>query len=424
MKSGPDSLMYILSGGRGERLSPLTDERAKPAVPFGGSFRVIDFVLSNAYNSKIDKILIMTQYLTESLHGHLRDGWYPRFGNGPNTLIRTMPAEQGREGFGYSGTANAVYQKINILEQRRKSVDVVNVFGGDHIYFMNIAQFNRFHIEENADLTISAIPVKIEEAAKKFGVLSINENYELINFEEKPSYPTPIPNNPEYCLASMGNYVFKPDVLLEELAIDASKQHDKQSAKSDRENFTSSDFGNDIIPSMIKSGNRKIMVYDYKQNKVPGLSDEERIFWRDIGTIKSFFDTNIDLTLPLPELNIYNNEWPVLTYVDPRFLQPCKSVEEGKIKNSIVGNGVITNGMIHRSVVCTGSYIEQKTLVEDSVLLGEDRIGKGSWVSRVIIDKNVYVPEGTRIGINHEDDIARGLTVKDGITIVPKGHRF
>ena len=417
------TLAYILGGGSGKRLYPLTIDRAKPAVPFGGAFRVIDFVLSNLYHSQIRKICILTQYESESLHKHIKYGWYPRFGIGSEEFITALPAAQGRNGGWYLGTANAVYQKRQLINQ--ESPDIVNIFSADHIYLMDVSQMNDFHIKNNADLTISAVPMKKSIAANNLGVLQVDKNYRLIGFEEKPSNPKPIPGNEEYCLASMGNYAFNPQVLLNELENDTNKKTLMKTPDSpvDRDKFTSNDIALDIIHSMIKN-KKKIFVYNFMNNKVPGTNGKEVGFWRDIGTIDSYYEAHMDLIKKEPLLNLYNKFWNILTYIE--VVQPARIVDGGNVSESIIANGVIIEGgNIEKSVLSYDIKIQKGSSIKESILLGENIIGKNVKINKSIIEKKVNIPDNETVGIDRKKDESRGFTVTNsGITIIPKGYKF
>lgn len=423
------TLAFVLGGGRGERLNPLTRDRAKPAVPFGGMYRVIDFVLSNLYHSDIRKICVLTQYQSESLHKHIKYGWYPRFGVGKEEFITVLPARQSLHTGWYGGTADAINQNKNFIENEKPNL--VNIFGGDHIYLMDISEMNDFHIQNNADLTISAVPIKRELASKKFGVLVVDENYRLIDFEEKPEFPRGMPNNEEYCLASMGNYAFKPDVLLEELVKDSEKTtpSDKEEARDivrfNPSQFSMHDFGSDIIPEILRQ-KRKIFVYDFNKNTVLGTNESN--YWRDIGDLDQFYEANMDLRSSWPPINLYNKEWEVLTFVETQ--QPAKfvGVDESSCKfiDSIIANGVIViNSYIERSILSYNVRVDHNSNVLDSILMGNNEIGKNVLIRNSIIDKEVKIPDNEVIGDDKEKDRKRGFTISEkSITVVPKGYKF
>ncbi len=298
-------IAFVLGGGAGKRLFPLTRDRTKPAVPFGGSYRVIDFVLSNFFNSKIEKIYILTQYEPRSLEEHIMRAWVPIFGSGRQNYIRLVPPRQGTDTGWYAGTADAVFQNKRFIEENR--TDVVNIFCGDHIYLMDISQMNDYHLEKKADLTISGIPVKVELAAKRYGVLVVDEEWRLERFEEKPSKPTNIPGMPGYCLASMGNYSFNPEVLVDGLA-HLEQVKFKGDPVTRRGRFSSLDFGFDVIPTMLEH-NRKIFVYNFSENRIAGSEIVGKSYWRDIGDLDQFYAANMELIGEDPPFVLNNNEW-------------------------------------------------------------------------------------------------------------------
>ncbi len=416
-----NSLAYVLGGGRGERLGPLTESRAKPAVPFAANYRVIDFVISNLYHSGIRKVLVLTQYNSESLHRHIKLGWDRKFGLGGDQFIETMPARQNQFADWYMGTADAIYQNAHFIDKERPNI--VNVFGGDHIYLMDVSQMNDFHVGNNADLTISAIPVKRDTAAKALGVLEVDSKGRLVGFEEKPTDPKPIPGNEDYCLASMGNYTFKPSLMKEVLGRDAQKE--SSSRERVRENpikYSTHDFGFDIIPSMLEQG-KVIFVYNFSDNNVPGISQNERGFWKDIGTTLEFYNTNMMMRATVPPLNLYNSEWTVQTFVESH--QPVKTVGIGAL-DSIVSNGtIISNSKVERAVISYGVRINDGSDISDSILMGYNEIGEGVVLKKVIVDRGVKIPNGTQIGVDSKLDDLRGFTNNGhGISIVPKGYIF
>lgn len=414
---------FVLGGGVGKRLYPLTQDRAKPALPFGGSYRVIDFVLSNLIHSRIRKIYVLTQYEPRSLEEHILEGWVPIFGAGKYNMIRLLPAKEGTESGWYTGTADAINQNKRYAWEGKP--DIVNIFGGDHIYLMDISQMNEFHLSRKADLTISAIPVKIKTAAKKYGVLVIDKKSKLIKFEEKPANPTPMHENSEYCLASMGNYSFNLQVLIEELAIDKRKKttREKKLILSDPDHYSSHDFGYDIIPSMLKRG-RNIFVYNFNKNTILGSEQNEKSYWRDIGDLDEFYNANMDLLGENPSINLYNKRWEIFTKADS--LQPAKFIKNAKINGSIIANGCIINGsFIEKSILSYNIKVNKGTDITESFIMGYNEIGKNAVIKKSIIDRRVYIPDNTVIGIDKEEDRKRGLTVSgEGITIVPRKYRF
>lgn len=406
------SLVMILAGGEGKRLYPLTRDRAKPAVPFGGRYRIIDFVINNFINSGFYKIKILTQYKSDSLNQHIARSWpvSPILGQ----YIDLVPAQMRTDGNWYQGTADAVFQNItHIHDENPKHVCV---FGGDHIYRMDVSQMMRFHKANNADLTISAIPIPIEEASE-FGIIEVDENWKLTGFQEKPqTTPKSIPNRPDMCLASMGNYIFETDVLIDEVQEDAKNPNSNH------------DFGKNIIPKMLEEG-KKVYVYDYSQNEYTGMTEAERGYWRDVGSIDSYWQANMDLLDYCPELNLYSTDWPLRTY-NYNF-PPAKFIWEegdrvGMATNSMVSEGcIISGGSISRCVLSPMVRINSFSNVTDSILMENVNVGRYCEIKKAIIDKNVEIPPYTKIGINPEEDKARGFLVSaGGVTVVPKGAKL
>ncbi len=414
---------FVLSGGEGQRLMPLTRDRAKPAIPFGGSYRVIDFVLSNLIHSRINKIYVITQYESRSLEKHIFEGWSPIFGTGRYHFIRLLPPKLGGESGWYLGTADAINQNKSYVWADKP--DIVNIFSSDHVYLMDISLMNSSHLNNSADLTISAIPVKCEVAAKKYGVLVVDKDYRLIDFEEKPEKPTPIPGNSEYCLASMGNYSFNLQVLIEELVIDQYKQTttDKNLIMSDPKHYSSHDFGFDVIPEMIRRG-RKIYIYNFNDNYISRSGKNEFAYWRDIGDLDEFYNANMDLLGPEPVINLFNERWEIFTRVAS--LRAARVNSRAKAHNSIIANGCIINGsVIERSILSYNVVVEEKTKIVGSFIMGNNYVGKNVVINNTIVDTGVYIPDNTIIGVDKKEDLKRGLTIsKLGVTIVPRKYRF
>ena len=406
------SLVMILAGGEGKRLFPLTRDRAKPAVPFGGRYRIIDFVINNFINSGFYKLKILTQYKSDSLNQHIARSWpvSPILGQ----YIDLVPAQMRIDGHWYKGTADAVYQNLtHIYDEKPKHVCV---FGGDHIYRMDVSQMMRFHKQKEAVLTISAIPIPISEASE-FGIIEVDENWKLTGFQEKPKdKPKCIPNRPDMCLASMGNYIFETEELVKEVQEDANNPE------------SSHDFGKNIIPKMLKDG-QNIYVYDFSQNEYTGMTESERGYWRDVGSIDSYWQANMDLLNYQPELNLYCTDWPLRTY-NYNF-PPAKFIWEegdrvGMATNSMVSEGcIISGGSISRCVLSPQVRINSFSNVTDSILMENVNVGRYSEIRKAIIDKNVELPPYTKIGINPIDDRARGFLVSPGgVTVVPKGAKL
>jgi glucose-1-phosphate adenylyltransferase len=414
---------FVLGGGVGKRLFPLTKDRAKPALPFGGSYRVIDFVLSNLIHSRIRKIYVLTQYEPRSLEQHILEGWSPIFGAGRYNMIRLLPAKEGKGSGWYTGTTDAINQNKRYAWEARP--DIVNIFGGDHIYLMDISQMNDFHMSNNADLTISAIPVATSLAAGKYGVLVIDNNSKLIGFEEKPAIPTPMPDDPGFCLASMGNYTFNLQILIEELVIDQHKKstHDKKLIASDPEHFSSHDFGYDVIPSMLRR-QRSIYVYNFNENTVLGAQNYEKSYWRDIGDLDEYYRANMDLIDKNPSINLYNPRWEIFTRADS--MQPVKYSENAKVNDSLISNGsIIENASIDRCILSYAVKVNSGASISDSILMGSNTIGSNAIIKKSIIDRGIIIPDNAIIGFDRGLDLKRGFTISaDGVTIIPRKYRF
>lgn len=397
-----ETYALILAGGRGSRLHELTNWRAKPALYFGGKFRIIDFPLSNCVNSGIRRIGVVTQYKSHSLIRHLVRGW-GHFKKELGESVEILPASQRFSDNWYEGTADAVFQNIDII--RDELPKYVMILSGDHIYRMDYGDMLARHVETGAKMTVSCMQVPIEEAAGAFGVLSVDEKYRILGFEEKPENPTPLPNSDTMCLASMGNYVFDTEFLFEQL-------------KRDSENSTSErDFGKDIIPSIIKEH----PVYAF-----PFLSaNKKTAYWRDVGTLDSFWEANMELVEPVPQLNLYDRQWPIWTYQEQ--LPPAKFVWEddnrrGEAINSVVSGGCIVSGStIRRSLVFSNVRIHSYGLIEEAVILPDVQIMRHCKLRKVIVDRGCIIPEGTVIGYDHDEDRARGFRVSSkGVVLVTR----
>lgn len=392
----------ILAGGRGERLEPLTLFRAKPGVPFGGKYRIIDFVMNNFLNSDIQVIKVLIQSRSQSLKQHI-ERLYPSVPQ-YRYFIDTVPAQQKTGDEWYEGTADAVYQNLDLLEAQ--DFQVAAIFAGDHIFKMDVRQMYREHIDKDSDFTIAAVAVEVEKAAGQLGVIEVDSNYQVVGFEEKPEKPKEIPGRPGWCFSSMGNYLADIPLLslmLHEDSIDESSKHD---------------FGKNIIPTMLKKG-ISVFAYDFSQNRIPG---QICTYWRDVGRIGEFWAANMDLRNLNPELNLYNPFWPIRTFPDNT--PPAKLVCKPDADNFILSGGcVITGGKITGSVLGQNVIVENAT-VEDCVIFPSVVIREGAHLKKCIVDKKVLVPKGVQVGFSEEDDKARGLTVKDGITIIPKGYIF
>jgi glucose-1-phosphate adenylyltransferase len=407
-------LAIVLAGGEGRRLWPLTAERAKPAVPIAGRYRLIDFVLSNLVNSGLLKIKVLTQYKSDSLNTHIARGWrLPAF---LDLYVEVVPAQQrtGRDWF--KGSADAIFQSLNVITDEKP--DHVCVFGGDHIYKMDIHQMLDAHVESAADATVAVIPVPTAEA-RAFGILEVDERGKVVSFEEKPESPRELPGRPGWALASMGNYIFSTGVLVEQLSRDASDD-------------SAHDFGRNILPDMVARG-RDVYAYDFSQNRIPGAHENEHGYWRDVGTIGAYWQANMDLVQVVPTFDLYNERWPIRTWTRP--LPPAKFVfadpvaESGPARmgiatDSLVSEGcIISGGRIDRTVCSPQVRINSFAHVEESVLLDGVNVGRYARIRRAIVDKGVKVPPHMEIGYDPEAD-ARRFTVVDGIAVVPKDYRF
>ena len=397
-------LAMVLAGGRGERLYPLTRDRAKPAVPFGAIYRIIDFTLSNCLHSGLRRIYALTQYKSTSLNRHIQLGW--NILSAPlGEFIEAIPAQQRIDEHWYQGTADAIFQNIYTLQEERP--DLVLILSGDHIYKMDYRKLIAFHLEQEADLTVAAIRMD-RDLSKEFGVIEVDEGWRIVGFQEKPGEPKTIPGDPRGILASMGIYVFHTELLARRLIEDA---------RSD----SSHDFGKDIIPMML--GKDRVCAFDFGQGDFGGTG-----YWRDVGTIDAYFEANMDLIAVTPQLNLYDPQWPILTYQPPS--PPAKTVwiEEGRVGtalNSIISNGcIISGGNVKRSILSPRVTIHSFAEIEDSILLEGVDVGRNARIKRTIVDKEVQIPPGMEIGY-HLDEDARRFTVTDsGIVVVPKGIRL
>lgn len=400
-------LAVILAGGKGSRLDPLTRDRAKPAVPFGGAYRIIDFALSNTLNSGIRNILVLTQYKAFSLDRHINQGWRSLFVNQLGEAIHIVPPQQRIDEQWYRGTADAVYQNIYAIEKFRP--DFVVILAGDHIYKMNYEKMLAFHREKNADLTIGALQVEREDA-RQFGVMEVDESKRICGFEEKPDEPRPLPGDADHALASMGIYIFSARFLFEQLCHDATKSD------------SAHDFGRNIIPAIIDS--HRVFAF-------PFLDENKKVssYWRDVGTLDAYYDANMDLIAVDPLLNMYDDQWPIRTYQPnlppPKFIfsETGEEGRRGQAHDSIVCAGaILSGGRVERSIVGPDTRINSYADVRDSILFESIDIGRNSKIRRAIIDKGVAIPPETVIGYDLEHDRSRGFTVTEsGITVIAKG---
>lgn len=401
-------LSIILAGGEGKRLYPLTKDRAKPAVPIGGRYRIIDFALNNFINSGLYKIKVLTQFKSNSLNDHLSKAW--ALSRTLGQYIDAVPAQMRTGPFWYRGTADAVYQNLNLIFDEEP--EIVCVFGGDHIYKMDIRQMIKFHEDTDADITVCAVSVPLEEARKQYGVIEVDKNGRMIGFEEKPSKPKTIPGNAKRTFASMGNYIFKTDKMLKILKQDALKD-------------TSHDFGKTIIPETFSK--YRVFVYDFFNNTHPGMGDNERGYWKDVGTIYSYWQVNMEFVSVTPTFNLYNEEWPIRSYhpdVPPaKFVFADKKHQRiGIATDSLVAEGcIISGGMINKSILFPKVRINSYSQVQESILMDGVNVGRYSKIRRAIIDKGVNIPQKTRIGYDIEEDKKRFQVSPEGIVVIPKG---
>jgi glucose-1-phosphate adenylyltransferase len=399
----------VLAGGEGKRLQPLTADRAKPAVPFGGNFRLVDFALSNLVNAGFLRIAVLTQYKSHSLDRHIAITWRlsPILGN----YVTPVPAQMRRGPRWFAGSADAIYQNMNLIADERP--DYICVFGADHIYRMDPRQMIEQHLESGAGVTVAGIRVPIEQA-NTFGVIETAADGRTISaFREKPADATGLPDAPDQVFASMGNYVFSTSALVEAVTVDAADETSRH------------DLGGDIIPGLAARGDAS--VWDFAESNVPGVSERERGYWRDVGTLDAYYDAHMDLISVVPVFNLYNEEWPILTFPEP--LPPAKFVLEepgrtGMAVDSMVCAGVVVSGgVVRRSILSPQVHVHSHALVEDSVLMHDVDIGRGAVVRRAILDKNVQVAEDAQVGVDPEEDRERFVVSEGGIVVIGKGEQ-
>jgi glucose-1-phosphate adenylyltransferase len=401
-------LAMILAGGAGTRLEPLTRERAKPAVPFGGRYRIIDFVLSNFANSGIYRMKVLTQYKSDSLNKHLSRAW--RMSAFLDHYVETVPAQMRTGMDWYKGSADAIYQNLNIITDEEP--DHIFVFGADHIYRMDCRQMLDFHIERKAACTVAAIPVPLHEG-REFGIIDVGPDGRMRDFVEKPKNPPPMPGNDKYCLASMGNYLFTTQSLVQEVVRDAAIES------------SAHDFGKSIISELYKR--EPVYVYDFATNVIAGQEQKERGYWRDVGNIDTYYQSNMDLVEVDPVFNLYNDRWPI--YTQPNNFPPAKFVfadqehkRVGHAMDSLVSEGcIISGGHVKRSVLSPKVRVNSFSEIEDSLLFENVTIGRRCRIRRAIIDKNVEIPQETTIGYDLEEDRRRFHVTSGGVVVIPKG---
>ena len=397
-------LAVILAGGKGSRLEPLTRDRAKPAVPFGGSYRIIDFALSNCLNSGMRRMLLLTQYKAMSLDRHINLGWRHFFCRELGEFIDVVPPQQRIDEHWYQGTADAVYQNIYTIEKERP--EYVIILAGDHIYKMNYRTMVDFHKEKKADLTVGALRVSPEEA-RDFGVMQVDENNQIMGFDEKPDEPKTIPGDSDHCLASMGIYVFTARFLFEQLCLDATRTK------------SSHDFGRDLIPSMID--NCQVYAFPFRDENRKGDA-----YWRDVGTLDAYYEANMDLISVDPQLNTYDQHWPIRTYhpnyPPPKFVFSGHDGDHdrcGRAMDSIICQGsIVSGGQVEKCILGANVRVNSYAHVEGSIVYDNVDIGRHAQIRRAIIDKGIRIPRGARIGIDPEEDRANGFAVSDGGVVV------
>lgn len=398
----PTVLSIVLAGGEGKRLMPLTADRAKPAVPFGGTNRLIDFVLSNLVNSKLLQICVLTQYKSHSLDRHISLTW--RMSTMLGNYVTPVPAQQRLGPRWYQGSADAIYQSLNLIMDAKP--DYVVVFGADNIYRMDISQMLDRHIESGLGCTVAGIRVPRRDA-HAFGIIDADADNKITQFLEKPADPPGLPDDPESSFASMGNYVFTTEALVKALIADGASPTSRH------------DMGGDIIPGFVEAGDAQ--VYDFRDNSVPGATEKDRNYWRDVGTIDAYHAAHMDLVSVEPDFNLYNADWPIFSQQEQ--LPGAKFVLRGNAEDSIVSPGcIISGGDVDRTVLSPNVRIDKWAKVEESIIMNNVQIGRNAVVRRAILDKNVVVPDGAEIGVNADHDRARGFTVSEGgITVVGKG---
>lgn len=407
--STPRIFGMVLAGGEGKRLMPLTADRAKPAVPFGGSYRLVDFALSNLINSGLRRIVVLTQYKSHSLDRHISMLW--RMSPLLGSYVASVPAQQRLGKRWFSGSADAILQSMNLLSDEKP--EIVVVVGADHIYRMDFDQMIQDHIASGRGLTVAAIR-QPKSIADQFGVVEVDDKdpTKIAQFREKPKDPKGLPDNPDEVLCSMGNYVFTASALKAAIELDGELE------------TSGHDMGGDIVPYFVSKGDAG--VYDFTKNVIPGATERDHAYWRDVGTIDSYYDAHMDLISVMPIFNLYNSDWPIHT--QQVNLPPAKFIHDsegnqGRTNDSIVSLGtVVTGGIVERSVLSPNVRVHSRALVTDSVLMDNVVVGRDATVRRAILDKDVVISDGASVGVSKERDLARGFTVTDsGITVVPKG---
>lgn len=393
-------LAFVMAGGQGTRLQPLTAERSKPAVPFGARYRIVDFVLSNLINSKIYSVYVLVQYKSQSLIEHIRKAW-TLSPIQAEQFITVVPPQmlEGQEWF--LGTADAVYQNINLIEEQHP--DLVAVFGADHLYRMDIRQMVRFHLERQAEVSVAALPVPLE-LASSFGIISVDEESCIREFQEKPDAPTPMPGDATQTYASMGNYLFNAEVLIE--ALRESHQ------------LGETDFGHHILPRVIST--RRCLAYNFADNRIPGIKAyEESAYWRDVGTIDAYYEANMDLLAQQPRFNVFNPQWPIYS---SNYQGPVVKINSGEIVNTMIGAASIVNGAtIRNSIIRREVMLEEGAKIEECIIMDFVRIGRGAHLRRVIVDRHNHIETDARIGIDLDEDRKHYHVTPSGVVVVPQG---
>lgn len=401
-------LAFVMAGGRGTRLEPLTLQRSKPSVPFGGKYRIIDFVLSNLINSQIFGIYVLTQFKSQSLTEHLHEVW--NFGNIlPGHFINSVPAQQRTGTHWYRGTADAIWQNVNLIEDRHP--ELVAIFGGDHIFLMNVDHMVQFARDVGADCTVACMPFPIEQASQ-FGVVQVDNDWRVVGFQEKPKNPTPIPDHPHLALVSMGNYIFDRKSLVRALRDDSGNPQSEN------------DFGKNILPQMVQDGQR-VFAYDFRRNRIPGHnSDADPSYWRDVGTLDAYFEASMDLRSVKPALDLYNKSWPIRC--ETSHLPPAKFVHnvEGRVgqslQSTVCDGTIISGGSVIDSIIGRSCRINSFSEITQCVLMDDVEVGRGAKLHRCIIDKHVRIPAGERIGFDPVADAKRFHVTETGIVVIGK----
>jgi len=400
----PRVLAMIMAGGKGDRLAPLTELRSKPAVPFAGKYRIVDFVLSNFLNSEILSMYVLVQYRSQSLIEHLRRAW--RVGGLiKQNFITVVPPQMKTRGGWYEGTADAVYQNLNLI--RDFAPDLVAVFGADHVYRVDVGQMIRFHLGRRADVTVAALPVPVH-AAHGFGIIEVGRGEQedrIVGFEEKPKHPKPMPSDRDKAFSSMGNYIFSTDVLLDALEHNETKP-------------ASHDFGRDIIPSLLRT--RRVLAYNFLENEIPGIKPyEERGYWRDVGTLDAYWQAHMDLLGEAPIFDLRNSEWPILT---DKYDGPATSLVRSDLDDVMVGQGTqVIDAKIRRSVIGRHVLIERGAQIEESVIMDGTVIGSKARLRRVVADRFNVIAGGADIGFDSEKDRKKHHVTRSGLVVLPRG---